>query len=162
VYRASFEGLFDGAPEWQALRADEAPLFPWRARSTFLKRPSFFDGLPHAAPGVAPIMGMRPLAILGDMVTTDHLSPNNTIAASSPGGRYLGERGEATEAFQAYVLRRGIHEMPLRGTFASGRLKSAMTPGMEGAVTTLQPDAKVMPIFDSASIYRDRGVPLIV
>jgi aconitate hydratase len=162
VYRKSFEHLFEGAPEWRALRGDASPLFPWREDSTFLRRPPFFEGVPRVPRAFDRIEGMRPLAILGDMITTDHLSPNNTIAAGSPAARYLTDRGVAPADFQTHGFRRGNHEMALRGTFASPRLKNAMTPGMEGPHTTLQPDGTVVPIFDAAQAYRERGVPLIV
>jgi aconitate hydratase len=162
VYRTSFERLFEGAPEWQALAAERTALFPWREDSTFLKRPPFFDALPPAPRPLSSLTGMRPLAILGDMITTDHLSPNNTIASDSPAARYLTERGIAPADFQTHGFRRGNHEMALRGTFASGRLKNDMTRGIEGPFTTLQPDGTTMPIFDAAEIYRRRGVPLIL
>jgi aconitate hydratase len=96
------------------------------------------------------------------MITTDHLSPNNTIAAGSPAARYLKERGVAEADFQTYGFRRGNHEMALRGTFASSRLRNEMSPGVEGPYTKLQPDGIVVPIFDAAETYRSRGVPLIL
>ena len=162
VYRTSFEHLFEGAPEWQALAAEPTPLFSWREDSTFLKRPPFFDALPSKPRPLSSLTGMRPLAILGDMITTDHLSPNNTIASDSPAASYLMERGVAAADFQTYGFRRGNHEMALRGTFASGRLKNEMTGGLEGPYTILQPDGTTMPIFDAAETYRSRGVPLIL
>jgi aconitate hydratase len=162
VYRTSFEHLFEGAPEWQALRGEKLPLFPWREDSTFLKKPPFFDGLSTGSRALSKLEGMRPLAILGDMITTDHLSPNNTIAAGSPAARYLKERGVAEADFQTYGFRRGNHEMALRGTFASSRLRNEMSPGVEGPYTKLQPDGIVVPIFDAAETYRSRGVPLIL
>ncbi|MBI3043162.1 MAG: aconitate hydratase AcnA [Betaproteobacteria bacterium] len=162
VYRASFEHLFEGAPEWRALRGESSALFPWREDSTFLRKPPFFDGIARTPPATGKLEGMRPLAILGDMVTTDHLSPNNTIAADSPAARYLAERGVAPADFQTHGFRRGNHEMAMRGTFASPRLKNAMTPQMEGPFTRLQPDGTIVPIFDAAQAYRSRGVPLIV
>jgi aconitate hydratase len=162
VYRSSFEKLFEGAPEWQALRGEKTPLFPWREDSTFLRRPPFFDRLAREPAPFDRIEGMRPLAILGDMITTDHLSPNNTIAAGTPAARYLADRGVAPADFQTHGFRRGNHEMALRGTFASPRLKNAMTPDAEGPFTKLQPDGVVLPIFDAAETYRARGVPLIV
>ena len=162
VYRKSFEDLFEGTPEWQALRGETSPLFPWRDDSTFLRKPPFFDGLPKAPPPIGKLTGMRPLAILGDMVTTDHLSPNNTIASDSPAARYLRERGVAPSDYQTYGFRRGNHEMALRGTFASNRLKNAMARETEGPYTTLQPDGELMAIFDAAEIYRSRSVPLVV
>jgi aconitate hydratase len=162
VYAKSFEHLFEGAPEWRALRGESSALFPWREDSTFLRKPPFFDGIARTPAGIGRLEGMRPLAILGDMITTDHLSPNNTIAADSPAARYLAERGVAPADFQTHGFRRGNHEMALRGTFASPRLKNAMTPETEGPFTRLQPDGKVVPIFDAAQVYRDRGVPLIL
>ncbi len=162
LYRTSFEHLFEGAPEWQALRGEKLPLFPWRADSTFLKKPPFFDGLSSEPRALGRLDGMRPLAILGDMVTTDHLSPNNTIAAGSPAGRYLKEHGITEADFQTYGFRRGNHEMALRGTFASTRLRNEMSSGVEGPYTKLQPDGVVVPIFDAAETYRSRSVPLIL
>jgi len=162
VYRSSFAHLFEGAPEWRALRGASSPLFPWHKDSTFLRKPPFFDGLARAPRGITPLEGMRPLAILGDMITTDHLSPNNTIAADSPAARYLIERGVAPADFQTHGFRRGNHEMALRGAFASPRLKNVLSPQTEGPFTTLQPDGSVLPIFDAAQTYRERGVPLIV
>src|SRR5690606_28578519 len=140
VYRTSFERLFEGAPAWRALRGDAGTLFPWREDSTFLRRPPFFDGLaPEPAP-IGRLEGLRPLAILGDMITTDHLSPNNTVAPDSPAGRYLAERGVAPADCQTHGFRRGNRGMALRGTFASPRLKNAMAPDTEGPYTTLQPE----------------------
>jgi aconitate hydratase len=162
LYRASYADLFSGTPEWQSLNAPASALFPWSPDSTFLRRPAFFDGIGPTAVQRAPLENMRALAVLGDMVTTDHLSPNNTIAADSVAARYLAERGVKPADFQTYGFRRGNHEMALRGTFASGRLQNAMAPGTEGPYTTLQPDGVVVPIFDAAQTYRSRGVPLVV
>jgi len=162
TYAASYARLFEGASEWRALRAPDAPpLFPWPAQSTFLRRPPFFDDVP-ATPPLPALSGMRPLAILGDMVTTDHLSPNNVIAPATPAGRYLASLGVSPADFQTYGFRRGNHEIAVRGTFASGRLRNEMTPGVEGPCTRLEPDGAVVPIFDAAQTYRSRGVPLIV
>src|SRR5438105_4125946 len=124
LYRESYEHLFEGAKEWQALRTGTTPLYPWRENSTFLKKPPFFDDVPAKLSPLHTLKGMRALAILGDMVTTDHLSPNNTITAGSPAARYLEEHGVKPSDFQTYGFRRGNHEMALRGTFASGRLKN--------------------------------------
>jgi aconitate hydratase len=162
LYRTSYERLFDGAPEWQALRGEATPVFPWSAGSTFLSRPPFFENVPSEAVPQAPLTGMRALAILGDMVTTDHLSPNNTISPGSVAAAYLIDRGVKPAEFQTYGFRRGNHEIALRGTFASNRLKNEMVPGTEGPYTVLQPDGKVLPIFEAAGIYRNRDVPLII
>ena len=162
LYRETYSNLFEGAAEWKALRGNASPLFPWNPESTFLRRPPFFDGVARELSALRPLKGLRPLAILGDMITTDHLSPNNTIPAGSVAAKYLIERGVKPADFQTYGFRRGNHEMALRGTFASNRLKNDMAPGTEGPVTTLQPDGQVMPIFEAAEAYRERGVPLIV
>jgi aconitate hydratase len=162
LYRSSYEHLFEGAPEWQALRGEAAPHFPWSADSTFVRRPPYFDALPAQPPALADLTGMRPLAMLGDMVTTDHISPAGSIASDSPTARYLTERGLKPAEFHSYGTRRGNHEVGMRGTFASMRLKNAMVPGSEGGSTMLQPDGKVMAIYDAAEAYRSRGVPLVV
>ena len=162
LYAKSYERLFEGAPAWRALRKEATPFFRWSPDSTFLRRPPFFDDLPPDVTAPHDLRAMRPLAILGDMITTDHLSPNNVIGARSLAAAYLTARGVAPADFQTYGFRRGNHEMALRGTFASGRLRNEMVPGVEGPFTRLQPDGQVMPIFDAAQIYRKRGVPLIV
>jgi len=161
-YRTSYERLFEGAPEWQALRGKAKPIFEWSAGSTFLCKPPFFDKVPKLAAAHAPLTGMRALAILGDMVTTDHLSPNNTISPGSVAARYLTEHGVEPADYQTYGFRRGNHEIALRGTFASSRLSNEMTPGTEGPYTVLQPEGTTLPIFDAAELYRSRGVPLVV
>jgi aconitate hydratase len=162
LYRTSYENLFEGAAEWRALRGEAAPLFHWSPDSTFLRKPPFFEGISREVAPLRPLTGMRALAILGDMVTTDHLSPNNTIATDSVAAKYLTDRGVKPADFQTYGFRRGNHEMALRGTFASSRLKNGMVPGSEGAYTSLQPEGTTLPIFEAAEIYRDRGVPLIL
>ena len=162
LYAESYARLFEGAPAWQVLKTEATALFPWSAESTFLRRPPFFDDVPQSLPPLRELRGMRPLAILGDMVTTDHLSPNNVIPVKSPAGQYLAARGVKPADFQTYGFRRGNHEMALRGTFASGRLRNEMVPGVEGPYTRLQPEGDVVFIFDAAETYRQRGVPLIV
>ena len=111
---------------------------------------------------MAELKGMRPLAILGDMVTTDHISPSGSISLDSPTARYLTDRGLKPAGFHTYGIRRGNHEVGMRGTFASMRLKNVMVPGTEGGNTMLQPEGKILSIYDAAEIYRCRGVPLIV
>ncbi|MGE5525198.1 MAG: aconitate hydratase AcnA [Rhodospirillaceae bacterium] len=162
LYRDSYARLFEGAPEWQALRGDGSPLYRWQTASTFLRRPTYFDEVPETPPPLGDIEGMRPLAILGDMVTTDHLAPAGTISVNSPAGRYLAERGVAAADFQNYGFRRGNHEIAMRGAFMSGRLRNAMVPGTEGGYTRLYPEGETMPIYDAAQQYSSRGVPLIV
>jgi aconitate hydratase len=110
----------------------------------------------------ADLTGMRPLAILGDMITTDHLAPAGRILADSPAGRYLKVNGLDAKEFHSYGIRRGNHEVAMRATLASPRLKNAMVPGTEGGYTRLQPDGAALAIYDAAEVYRSRGVPLIV
>ena len=162
LYRSSYEHLFEGTREWRALRGEATPHFSWRADSTFLRKPPYFDGLPNQPAPVGELKGMRPLAILGDMVTTEHLSPSGSISADSPAARYLKQMGLAPAEFHTYGIRRGNHEVGMRATLASMRLKNEMVPGTEGGNTMLQPDGKVMSIYDAAEVYRSRGVPLIV
>jgi aconitate hydratase len=162
LYRDSYARLFEGSTEWRALRGEASDRYDWKPTSTFLRRPPFFDGLPAQPQSLQPLTGLRALAVLGDMVTTDHLSPNNTIAPGSVAARYLGEQGVEPADFQTYGFRRGNHEVAIRGTFASGRLRNALVPGREGPWTTLQPEGEVLPMFDAAGRYRSRGVPLAV
>jgi aconitate hydratase len=162
LYRASYEHLFEGAPEWRALRGEAGALFPWRADSTFLRRPPYFDAVPPAPAQPNDLTGMRPLAILGDMITTDHLAPAGRILADSPAGRYLKENGLDAKEFHSYGIRRGNHEVAMRATLASPRLKNAMVPGTEGGYTRLHPEGQVLAIYDAAEVYRRRGIPLIV
>ncbi len=162
VYRESYERLFEGAPEWHALRGEATPLFPWRADSTFLRRPPFFDDVGPAPRPLRDLNGMRALAVLGDMVTTDHMSPSGAIPLDSPTGRYLTERGLKPAEFHSYVSRRGNHEVGVRSTFGSARLRNKMVPDRHGAFTRLQPEGDVTSIYDAAETYRSRGTPLIV
>lgn len=162
LYRGSYALLFEGAPEWRALRGDAAPLFPWRSDSTFLRRPPFFDGVGPQPVPLRDFKGMRVLALLGDMVTTDHMSPSGAIPLDSPTGRYLTECGLKPAEFHSYVSRRGNHEVGVRSTFGSTRLKNKLVPNRQGAFTRLQPEGDVLPIYDAAEAYRRRGIPLIV
>lgn len=162
LYRASYANLFEGAAEWRALKGEPSERFAWREASTFLRMPPFFQNLPAAPAALQDFTGMRPLAILGDMITTDHLAPAGRIAPDSPAGRYLTARGLTQKEFHAYGIRRGNHEVAMRATLDSPRLKNAMVAGTEGGVTRVHPDGTVQAIFDAAEIYRERGVPLII
>jgi len=162
MYRSGYATLFEGAPEWRALRGAPGALYPWDETSTFLRKPGYFDHVPATPPALADITGMRPLAILGDMITTDHLAPAGRIAVNSPAGRYLTARGVATAEFHGYGIRRGNHEVAMRATLAAPRLRNEMLPGSEGGDTRLQPDGNTLAIFDAAEVYRSRSVPLII
>jgi aconitate hydratase len=136
--------------------------FAWSEDSTYIRNPPFFDGLTLEPSPVVDIEGARVLALLGDSVTTDHISPAGSIPADSPAGKYLIEHGVRPRDFNSYGARRGNHEVMMRGTFANIRLRNQLAPGTEGGWTTLLPDGDVTTIYDASVTYRERGVPLIV
>ncbi len=162
MYRDSYEHLFDGTPEWRALRGEANALFAWDDNSTFLRRPTYFDDVPAAPAALTDLHGLRPLAILGDMITTDHLAPAGRISRDSPAGRYLHAHNTPASEFHSYGIRRGNHEVAMRATLAAPRLKNEMLPGSEGGNTKLQPDGNTLAIFDAAEIYRSRGEAAII
>ena len=162
MYRDSYEHLFDGTPEWRALRGAASALFAWDDHSTFLRRPTYFDDVPAAPAALTDLHGLRPLAILGDMITTDHLAPAGRISRDSPAGRYLHAYNTPASEFHSYGIRRGNHEVAMRATLAAPRLKNKMLPGSEGGNTKLQPDGNTLAIFDAAEIYRSRGEAAII
>ena len=162
LYESSYGNLFEGTPEWKALRGEASALYPWHADSTFLRKPPYFESVPQVPLEPADLIGMRPLALLGDMVTTDHLAPAGRIQPESPAARNLKQRGLTPAEFHTYGIRRGNHEIAMRATLASPRLKNDMLPGAEGGNTRLQPDGTVLAIYDAAEVYRSRGVPLIL
>jgi aconitate hydratase len=155
--------LFEGDEEWQAIDVPEGDRYAWDDGSTYVKRPPYFDDMPADAPGgFERIEGARVLALLGDSVTTDHISPAGAIKEQSPAGRYLIEHGIEHRDFNSYGSRRGNHEVMMRGTFANVRLRNRLAPGTEGGVTLHLPDGEEMSIFDAAMRYADEGVPLTV
>ncbi len=162
MYRASYSQLFEGTPEWRTLRGADSALFPWDAKSTVLRRPTYFDALPATPAAIGDFHGLRPLAILGDMISTDHLAPAGRIAADSPAGRYLAARNTPPNEFHSYGIRRGNHEVAMRATLAAPRLKNEMLPGNEGGNTKLQPDGTTLAIFDAAEVYRSRNEGCII
>jgi len=162
MFAARYADVFSGDETWRAMSVTGGLTFDWDEKSTYVRKPPYFDGLaPEPAP-LADIRGARPLAILGDSITTDHISPAGSIAEDSPAGRYLIERGVPRPAFNSYGSRRGNHEVMMRGTFANIRLRNEMAPGTEGGVTRHMPGGEVMTIFDAAMRYREEGVPLVV
>ncbi len=162
MYRDRYADVFEGPKAWREVEVAEGLTYAWSDSSTYVKNPPYFDGLTMTPPGVSDIIEARPLAILGDSVTTDHISPAGNIKASGPAGVYLSERQIAKADFNSYGARRGNHEVMMRGTFANIRIKNEMAPGTEGGVTRLMPDGKTMPIYDAAMAYQERGVPLVV
>ncbi len=162
LYRAEYSNVFDGNPDWNQLDVPEGDLYQWNPESTYIQEPPFFVSLSPDPLPPSDITGARVLALLGDSVTTDHISPAGSIAPNSPAGRYLLERGVQPADFNSYGSRRGNHEVMMRGTFANIRLKNKLVPGVEGGVTIHLPEGEQMSIYDAAMRYRAEGVPLIV
>jgi aconitate hydratase len=162
MFRRQYADAFGGDDNWKSLAIQEGTRFSWAPDSTYVKRPPFFDGIsPQPAPR-ADITGARVLALLGDSVTTDHISPAGSIGKASSAGAYLLERGIEVKDFNSYGARRGNHEVMMRGTFANIRLRNRLAPGTEGGFTRHLPDGAVMTIFDASEKYQREGVPLIV
>ncbi len=162
MYRRRYADVFVGPEEWRKVEFPEGLTYSWDDSSTYVKNPPYFDDLTMDPPGVSDIVGARPLAILGDSVTTDHISPAGNIKAAGPAGNYLAERQISKGDFNSYGARRGNHEVMMRGTFANIRIKNEMAPGTEGGVTRLMPEGETMPIYDAAMAYEARGIPLVV
>jgi aconitate hydratase len=162
MFRSKYAEVFDGDDRWRSLPVPAGERFAWDDDSTYIRNPPFFEGLTLEPAPLADIVGARPLAVLGDSVTTDHISPAGSIPADSPAGKYLIEKGVQPRDFNSYGARRGNHEVMMRGTFANIRLRNQLAPGTEGGWTTLLPDDEVATIYDASVKYRERGVPLIV
>ena len=162
MFRSRYASVFEGDDRWAQMDVGSGDTFPWDPASTYVLRPPFFEGVgPEPAP-VADVEGARVLALLGDSVTTDHISPAGSIRTTSPAGAYLTDHGVAVEEFNSYGARRGNHEVMMRGTFANVRLRNLMAPGTEGGVTRHLPDGGPATIFEAAMAYAEEGVPLVV
>ncbi len=157
-----YADVFRGEARWQALESPEGQLFNWNPDSTYIQKPPYFEDMGRTPGEVSDIRGARVLALLGDSVTTDHISPAGAIKPDSPAGQYLLSKGVKPEDFNSLGSRRGNHEVMMRGTFANIRLRNLLAPGTEGGVTLHLPDGEQMSIYDAAMKYRDEGVPLIV
>ena len=162
MFVRKYATVFDGDDRWRSLPVPAGELFEWSGDSTYIRNPPFFEHLTPEPTPPADIRGARVLALLGDSVTTDHISPAGSIPADSPAGRYLIAHGVQPKDFNSYGARRGNHEVMMRGTFANIRLRNALAPGTEGGWTTVLPDGDVMSIYDGAIRYQKRGVPLLV
>jgi aconitate hydratase len=160
MFRKSYGEVFDGDERWGGLDVPTGEAFAWDEGSTYVRRPPFFEDLPHEPEPVSDIEGARVLAVLGDSVTTDHISPAGSIKRDSPAGQYLIEHGVQPKEFNSYGSRRGNHEVMMRGTFANIRLRNQLVPGVEGGVTLFEDDQ--LPIYDAAMRYAQAGTPLIV
>ena len=162
MYTAGYADVFAGDDNWRGLEVPTGDRFDWDETSTYVRRPPYFDGMAREPEPLRDVVGARVLALLGDSVTTDHISPAGSIKRDSPAGRYLGEHDVEVRAFNSYGSRRGNHEVMIRGTFANIRLRNQLVPGVEGGFTRLLPDGEQMSIYDAAMRYAEDGVPLIV
>jgi aconitate hydratase len=162
MFQRQYASVFDGDDAWKALPVPDSDLFEWSPESTYIKNPPYFDDMPAQPRAVADIKGARLLALLGDSITTDHISPAGAIQTDSPAGRYLTEHGVQIRDFNSYGSRRGNHEVMMRGTFANVRLRNQLVPGVEGGYTKYMPDGEQMSIFDAAMKYQAADVPLVI
>ncbi|MFQ3622510.1 MAG: aconitate hydratase AcnA [Acetobacteraceae bacterium] len=162
MFRRRYADVFQGPPQWRSIAVEGGETYRWSDGSTYVKNPPYFEGITMTPRPVADIAGARILALLGDSITTDHISPAGSIRKTSPAGEYLLERQIRPEDFNSYGARRGNHEVMMRGTFANIRIRNEMVPGIEGGVTRHQPSGDVLPIYDAAMRYREEGVPLVV
>jgi aconitate hydratase A / 2-methylisocitrate dehydratase len=162
AFRKEYSTVAEGDASWQGLRFPTGDVYQWEPDSTYIRQAPYFDGITSAPAPVTDIVGARVLAVLGDSVTTDHISPAGNIKADGPAGRYLSEHGVKPADFNSYGSRRGNHEVMVRGTFANVRLRNKLAPGTEGGVTRLLPEGVGMSIFDASVKYAKRGVALII
>ncbi|MES2178936.1 MAG: aconitate hydratase AcnA [Gemmatimonadota bacterium] len=161
-FRTQYSDVFKGDKHWQGLDVPAGETYAWQSDSTYVKNPPYFDGMTMQAPGIQPITGAKALAVLGDSITTDHISPAGNIPAASPAGKWLIEHGVARKDFNSYGARRGNHEVMMRGTFANIRLRNEMAPGTEGGWTTTEAGGSPKFIYDAAMEYASSGTPLVI
>jgi len=161
-FRKEYATVTDGDANWQGLKFPTGDVYQWEPDSTYIRKAPYFDGITKTPAPVKDIVGARVLAVLGDSVTTDHISPAGNIKANGPAGKYLAEHGVKAADFNSYGSRRGNHEVMVRGTFANVRLRNKLAPGTEGGVTRLLPEGEGMSIFDASVAYAERGVPLVI
>ncbi|HEX9456487.1 MAG TPA: aconitate hydratase AcnA, partial [Candidatus Acidoferrum sp.] len=162
MFRKEYGEVFDGDARWRSLPVPEGDLYAWDEKSSYIKLPPYFDNMPKTPPALADLRGARVLAMLGDSVTTDHISPAGSIPVDSPAGKYLIAQGVKPHEFNSYGARRGNHEVMMRGTFANIRLRNQLAPGTEGGWTLHLPDGEKMTIFDAATKYQKEKTPLVV
>jgi len=162
MYKKSYAEVFAGDERWQQLKVADGNRFEWNPESTYVRAPTFLQGMTMDVPQLKDVISARVLALLGDSVTTDHISPAGSIKADTPAGRYLIEKGVEVSDFNSYGARRGNHEVMMRGTFANVRLRNRIAPGTEGGWTLHQPGAELMTIYDASVRYRETDVPLLI
>ncbi len=161
-FEQGYAGVFDGDERWNALDVPESNRYPWDGESTYVRRPPFFEGMAAQPCEPQAVTSARVLALLGDSVTTDHISPAGSIAARSPAGRWLSEQGVDPADYNSYGSRRGNHEVMLRGAFANIRLRNRLAGGVDGGWTRMQPEGELLSIYDAAMRYREQNTPLVV
>jgi aconitate hydratase A / 2-methylisocitrate dehydratase len=162
MFRQSYSSVFAGDANWAGIQVPAGKRYAWDGKSTYVKNPPYFDGMTMTPRAIGDIRNARVLAMLGDSVTTDHISPAGNIAKTSPAARYLVEQGVQPKDFNSYGARRGNHEVMMRGTFANIRLRNLMVPGVEGGVTVHQPSNEQASIYDAAMRYKQEGTPLVI
>jgi aconitate hydratase len=162
MFKSSYAGVFSGDSNWNSLEVPQGEIYTWDEASTYVKNPPYFDGMTLDTKPVEDIRGARVLAVLGDSVTTDHISPAGSIAADSPAAKYLQAQGVKPVDFNSYGSRRGNHEVMMRGTFANIRLRNRLAPGTEGGWTRHQPSDELLSIYDASLKYQQSGTPLII
>jgi aconitate hydratase len=162
MFRSVYASVFTGDDAWQHVKTTEERRYRWEADSTYIRNPTFFEGIKALPPAIARISGARALAVLGDSVTTDHISPAGNIPEKSPAGRWLLDHGVKVDDFNTYGSRRGNHEVMIRGTFANIRIRNRLVPGVEGGYTRHLPSGEKLAIYDAAELYRAEHVPLLV
>jgi aconitate hydratase len=161
-FKKQYADVFKGDEQWQSLDVPSRETYAWDTQSTYVKNPPYFEGMTMEPPGIRPITGAKALAVLGDSITTDHISPAGNIPASSPAGKWLIAHGVDKKDFNSYGARRGNHEVMMRGTFANIRLRNEMAPGTEGGWTTTAPNGAATSIYDAAMEYQSSKTPLVI
>ena len=162
MFRARYADVYKGDARWQGIKVEGGDTYAWPPGSTYIANPPYFEGMTMTPAPISDIIGARPLAILGNSITTDHISPAGAIKLDSPAGAYLTGHQVARPDFNSYGARRGNHEVMMRGTFANIRIKNRLVPGIEGGITRHIPSGEVMPIYDAAMRYKAEGTPLVI
>jgi aconitate hydratase len=162
MFRKSYSEVYEGDEHWRSLPVPKGQTYSWEKDSTYIRQAPYFEDMGLTPSGVGDIKNARVLAVLGDSVTTDHISPAGSIKKDSPAGKYLMEHGVKPADFNSYGSRRGNHEVMVRGTFANVRLRNKLVPNLEGGFTRHLPDGEEMSIFDASEKYRKEGVPLVI
>jgi aconitate hydratase len=162
MFQTQYSQAFAGSEDWQAIAVPAGDLYTWNAKSTYIQEPPFLVDLTPEPPGIKPIQKARVLALLGDSVTTDHISPAGSIAKSGPAGKFLVENGVTPADFNSYGARRGNDRVMVRGTFANIRIRNLLVPGVEGGVTRHLPDGEQLSIYDAAMKYKAEQVPTVI